>query len=196
MPDADRGSAVEDTNRMLARIAQGDASAADRLLPLVYEELRRLAGACFRGQDKGITLQPTALVHEAYLRLVHQPDASFKDRAHFMAVAARAMKQILIDRARRSKARVHGGDRRRVPLTEQISANSVSATPDILVLNDVMERLSALDERKARVVEMRVFGGMSIEEVAEALDVSRTTVTKDWRMARAWMAQELDGNTD
>jgi RNA polymerase sigma factor (TIGR02999 family) len=181
-----------ETTQILADLATGDSTAADRLFPLVYDELRRIAGAYFRGQPAGHTLQPTALVHEAYLRLVRQADASFRDRAHFLAVAARAMKQILIDRARRAGAGIHGGGRRRVALDDAIPSAEPSDTPDILTLDSVLARLAALDRRKARVVEMRIFGGMSIEEVAEALDVSRTTVSNDWRMARAWLAQELE----
>ena len=185
------GSEGQETTRILAAMAEGDLSAGDRLLPLVYHELRRLAGSYFKSQGEGHTLQPTALVHEAYLKLVHQPTASFKDRAHFMAVAARAMKQILVDRARRVSTQQHGGALRRVPFDERTVNKPTDAIPDVLVLDGVMSRLADLDERKARIVEMRVFGGMSIEEVSEALDVSRTTVTKDWRVARAWLAREL-----
>jgi RNA polymerase sigma factor (TIGR02999 family) len=172
-------------------MANGDPAAADRLLPLVYGELRQLAGGYFRQQGQGHTLQPTALVHEAYLKLVHQPTATFRSRAHFMAVAARAMKQILIDRARRADALARGGGRQRVALDDEAAAKEEAAAFDILALDTIMIRLASLDERKAKVVEMRIFGGMSIEEVSEALDISRTTVTKDWRMARAWLAREL-----
>jgi len=193
MLDSERSAAMHETTQLLASMASGDPAAADRMFPFVYEELRRIAGSYFRGRAGGQTLQPTALVHEAYLRLVSQPNATFRDRAHFMAVAARAMRQILIDRARRANAAVRGGGRRRAPLDERIVSEREVEAPDILVLDGVMSRLAALDGRMAKVVEMRIFAGMSIEEVAEALDVSRTTVTKDWRMARAWLAQELAG---
>ncbi|MDY7109655.1 MAG: sigma-70 family RNA polymerase sigma factor [Planctomycetota bacterium] len=185
-------SAKSETAVILADLAGGDKGAVDRLLPLVYDELRALAEHHFRRQRPGQTLQPTALVHEAYLRLVRQPAGSFKDRAHFMAVAAKAMRQLLIDRARRARAAKRGGSAQRVTLDEEAVPGD-DRDVDVLSLEEALQRLAAMDDRKSRIVELRFFGGLTIEEAAEVLGIARSTVTEDWRLARAWLICELRG---
>ena len=185
-----RVNATHDTAAILAEIANGDASATDRLLPLVYAELRALAGSYMKGKSPDHTLQPTALVYEAYLRLVGGDDA-FASRAHFMAVAARVMRGILVDHARKDAALKNGGGWHRITLSDAAVLTPCDAVIDTLALDDVLHRLAALDHRKARVAEMRFFGGLSIEQVADAIGVARSTVADDWRMARAWLAREL-----
>ena len=178
------------TLNILLEIGQGNRSAASQLLPHVYEELRSLAAAYFRSQKRGATLQPTALVHEAFLKLVDQSQAQWRDRAHFIAIAAKAMRQILIDHYRARQSGKRGGAWKKVTL----SGLDVATPPpevDILALEEALQRLSALDERQASVVELRFFGGLSVEEAAEALGVSKTTVEGEWRAARAWLAREI-----
>ncbi len=177
---------------LLARVGAGDSAAAHELLPLVYEQLRAMAGSYFRGQPADHTLQPTALVHEAYLKLVHIPDGNWENRVHFCAVAATAMRQILHDRARRRRAAKRGGDAKRVPLDE-MEAPSGGQPVDMVALDDALERLAALDARQARIVELRFFGGLTVEQVAHVLEVSTRTVEKDWRRTRAWLSRELSG---
>lgn len=174
----------------LDRLCSGDRQAAASLLPLVYGELRALAGAFFRKERAGHTLQPTALVHEAYLKLVDQRDANWQNRAHFMAVAAQAIRRILIDHARKRDAA------KRTPPTV-ISIDPSSDHPqeteaELESLEWAMQRLSELNQRQARVVEMRFYAGMSVEEVAEVLGVSPGTVKADWRLARAWLQREME----
>jgi RNA polymerase sigma-70 factor (ECF subfamily) len=177
---------------LLARAGQGDADATARLLELVYAELRDLAGGYARGQRAGHTLQPTALVHEAFLKLVHGGEPAFGDRAHFLAVAATAMRQILTDHARARAAQKRGGAWEKVSLSDlRISAEEDEI--DLLALDDALAKLAAFDPRKHRVVELRFFGGLTVEEVARVLDLSTTTVESEWRAARAWLAVRLSG---
>jgi RNA polymerase sigma factor (TIGR02999 family) len=159
-------------------------------MPLVYDELRALAEDLFRRQPAGQTLQPTALVHEAYLRLVETSRVPCQSRAHFIAVASKAMRQILIDRARSRRSAKRGGARERITLDEAV-APAAERDVDLLALDEALEKLSGLDERKSRVVELRFFGGLTLAETAETLGVGRTTVSEDWRLARAWVAREL-----
>ncbi len=184
-----------DATQLLRRVNAGDVAAAEGLLPLVYEQLRALAGSYFRGQPPDHTLQPTALVHEAYLKLIHNPDGEWQNRAHFCAVAATAMRQILHDRARRRRAAKRGGEARRVPLVDQIEAPSAGTPVDLVALDDALERLSTLDSRQARIVELRFFGGLTVEEVAHLLEVSTRTIEKEWRRVRAWLSRELSSGT-
>ncbi len=173
------------------RISSGERSAeTDRLLELVYAELRRIASRIMARERVDHTLQPTALVHEAYLRLVGGADLAWNDRVHFMSTAARAMRHILIDHARRREADKRGGGAQRVTLEEDVMLGS---DPDLelLDLHRALEKLAEQDERGARVVEMRVFGGMTVKEVAHALGVSERTTNDDWAMARMWLAREL-----
>jgi RNA polymerase sigma-70 factor, ECF subfamily len=180
---------------LLEALAGGDESAAARLLPILYAELRALAGAYFRGQPVNHTLQPTALVHDAYLRLVNQPPGQWNNRAHFMAVAATAMRQILTDHARRKKSDKRGGDWQRVgldvALARETGGEGGDADLDLVALDEAMSKLEAHDPRKHRIVELRFFGGLTVDEVAVVTGVSKTTVESDWRAARAWLGVEL-----
>ena len=170
---------------------RGDPHAAVQLLPLVYDELRRLAAARLAGEKPGQTLDATALVHEAYLRLVG--DHQFADRHHFFRVAAEAMRRILVDRARQKRRLRHGGDLQRVPLSEV-----AAETPpdDLLALDEALTRFAALDPVKAELVKLRYFAGLSEEEAAAALGISRATASRYWTYARAWLINTLDDNHD
>jgi len=179
--------------RLLKLLGHGDQSATDELLPLVYDELRRLADSRMAREHPGQTLQATALVHEAYLRLVTDKDVGWDDRGHFFAAAAEAMRRILIERARRVGRKKHGGDHRRVSIDKlEISVDAPS--DDLLALDEALLRLRAKDARKERVVSLRYFAGLSIDETARALDVSPATVKNDWTLAKAWLYKELAPN--
>jgi RNA polymerase sigma factor (TIGR02999 family) len=186
------GTPSPDATLIVTELARGDASAAEKLMPLVYDELHGLAEGYFRREVPGHTLEPTAIVNEAFLRLVDQSGAAWNDRAHFVGVAARAMRQVLIDHARRRGADKRGGGWGRVTLSEAGSTPELDRV-DVLALEEALDGLTALDERKARVVELRFLGGLSNEEVAHVLDVSVSTVEGDWRVAKAWLRRELSG---
>ena len=168
---------------LLDDVARGDPDAMRKLLPLVYDDLRARAGAYMRGERKGHTLQPTALVNEAYMRLVDQQDVPWSGRGHFLAIASKTMRRILIEHARARGARKRQGDWGRIPLNEGVLEGR--AEVDILEIDEALERLAKHDERLARVVELRFFGGLSVEETAGALGVDPRTVKRDWRAARA-----------
>ena len=168
----------------------GDPSALDRLVPVVYDELHRQAQRYLRRENPGHTLQTTALVHEAYLRLVDQRDARWQNRAQFFGVAAQVMRRILVDHARRHRAAKRGGAVRPVPLEEGEVA-AVGSDVDLVALDDALTRLADLDPQQARVVELRYFTGLGIEDTAEALGISPATVKRDWAMARAWLKRDL-----
>jgi RNA polymerase sigma factor (TIGR02999 family) len=176
--------------RELLQWTSGDPQALERLLPVVYRELRGLAGGIFRGQRSDQTLQPTALVHEAFLRLVEQERVSVVDRAHFRALAAQAMRQILTDHARRRRALKRGGDLRRSTLVEPPTPSDGPAL-DLLVLDEVLALLERLDARQHRIVELRFFAGLEMEEIAVVLALSKSTVEREWRAARAWLGARL-----
>jgi len=180
----------EDVTQVLAQLRDGDQRAADKLLPMVYDEFRALARHYLGQERANHTLQPTALVHEAYLKLVDQTRVDWQGKSHFFAVAAQAMRRILVDHARSRQRDKRGGGRARVALDEAV-ALSPQKDEDVLALDEVLERLGKLDPRQAKVVELRFFGGMSVEEVAQALGVSKRTVEGDWTFARAWLAREL-----
>lgn len=182
---------AEEATRCLIDLRNGDRSAIQRLLPLVYEELRALAGNFFRGERADHTLQPTALVHEAFVKLMGSPEIRWDDRRHFMTVAATAMRRILIDHARRRDAEKRGSNWGRVSLHPDL-AESSRAEADIIALDDVLTRLAELNETHARIVELRFFGGLTLAEVAEVMEISTATVERDWRLIRAWLACELD----
>ena len=167
-----------------------DASAIDQLLPFVYQELRRLAAHFLKQERSDHTLQPTALVHEAYLRLLDQKNISVQNRAQFFAMAAQTMRRILVDYARSHHRQKRGGHQRKIALDEAIGLSQERAT-DLLALDDALNTLAQLYPRKSQVVELRYFGGLSVEETAEVLDVSRKTVMRDWDLAKAWLYQEL-----
>jgi len=186
-PEPERPSPA---TRELMLWRRGDPGAAERLLPLVYAELRGLAGGIFRGQRADQTLQPTALVHEAFLRLVDQENLSVNDRAHFRSLAAQAMRQILTDHARRRRARKRGGDRERSTLVEPPTPEGGEGL-DLLALDEVLAKLERLDARQHRIVELRFFAGLEMEEIALVLDTSKSTVEREWRAARAWLGARL-----
>ena len=167
-----------------------DDRAVDALLPIVYEELRRLAAAYIRRERPGGTLQPTALVHEAYLRLHKDRPDRWQNRAHFCAIAAHAMRQILIERARARHAQKRGGAQPRVTLDEALLPAGTPAL-DLVVLDDALRRLESFDAEGARIVELRFFGGLTVDETAEAMALSPATVKRRWTIARAWLAREL-----
>ncbi len=183
-------SSQHQVTQVLAQLRDGDAQAAGKLLPLVYDELRWLAGRYMRAETEGHTLQPTALVHEAYLRLVSHADANWQNRAHFFAVAAQAMRNILVDHARGLRAVKRGGGRHRLPLDEA-SDVSLERGEYVLALDEALSKLAAFDPQQGRVVELRFFAGLTIEETAEVLGVSPKTIQRDWLMARAWLHREV-----
>lgn len=181
---------AQTATQILQQLSAGDEDAAGRLLPLVYEELRARAAAHFRHQPADHTVQPTALVHEAYIKMIDQTAPQWKDRAHFLAVAATAMRQILIDHARASKADKRGGNWQRVALDGEDAASGLSEL-DVLALDDALQELAKVDPRQARIVELRFYGGLSVDEVSESLGVSPRTVDMDWKMAKAWLSRAL-----
>jgi RNA polymerase sigma factor (TIGR02999 family) len=176
---------------LLLRWKAGDREGLDQAVPLVDHELRRIAHHAMRGERDGHTLQTTALVNEAYLRLVDQSRVNWQNRAHFLGVAAGLMRQILVDHARRACRAKRGGGVQNLPLDEEL-AYSPAVSESLLVLDEALERLAAFDARKARVVELRYFAGMSVEEAAEALGVHPNTVIHDWSLAKAWLKRELE----
>ena len=182
--------ADKNPERALAAPAAGDQAAGKDLLSVVYAELRALAGSLLKTERADHTLPPTALVHEAWLRLSSRPDSAWKDIAHFKAVAVRAMRHVLVDHARKRAADKRGGDWRRITLSGQAVSESC-ATVDVLDLERALVRLEALDERQARVVELRFLGGLTVPEAASVLGVDPSTVKADWAMARLFLAEEL-----
>ena len=182
-----------DPDRLLSKAAKGDDKAVSKLMPLVYDELRRLAASYLRRERPGQTLQATALVNEAYIRLISERAHNWQNRTHFLAIAALSMRQILVQRARRRNAAKRGGDPERITLDEQLlpAERGGAGEVDVLALDEALERLAALDSSQAKVVEMRYFGGLTIEETAEALDISPATVKRYWTLARAWLRREL-----
>jgi RNA polymerase sigma factor (TIGR02999 family) len=182
--------ATKDVTRLLEQLRAGDRNAVADLVPLLYDELRQLASKYLRRERPGHTLQATALVHEAYLRLVDQKDVGWQNRSHFFGVAAQQMRRILVDHARHRHAAKRGGAAPKVALDEALVVSD-QAAEDVLQLNELLTRLGELDEQQARVVELRVFGGLTVEEAAEALDISPATVKRDWAMAKAWLTREI-----
>ena len=186
--------ASSEATRLLERLSAGDAEAAGELLPLLYAELRRVAGRAMGSERADHTLQPTALVHEAYLRLVGS-EVRFESRAHFVRVAARAMRNVLVDHARARAAQKRGDGHERVPLDDVLAAYEERQL-DVVTLHDAVERLLEIDEDLGRLVELRYFAGLTIEETARVLDVSTATVERSWRVARLWLRRELGAGED
>lgn len=186
------GSVRRDVTEVLQRISGGDPGAVDRLLPLVYDELRALARRELRRERSDHTLQPTALVHEAYLKLARLDRLEWRDRAHFFGAAAGTMRRVLVSHARRKRAEKRGGGAKAVPL-ENVVLAARERPDDVLALDEALARLADLDSRQAQVVECRFFAGMSVPETAEALGISPATVKRDWTAARAWLNRELTG---
>jgi RNA polymerase sigma factor (TIGR02999 family) len=178
----------------LEDLRRGDEGAFDALLALLYKDLRRIAGSYFRAEREGHTLQPTALVHEAYLRLVGQRDASWESRAHFLNAAAQAMRRILVDHARARQAEKRGGADVRVTLDDAVAGDS-GRELDLLALDETLTKLGKADPQMCRVVELRVFGGLTTKETAEVLGISERTTERTWSFARAWLRVELGKDT-
>ena len=187
-------SSAQNVTKLLVQWSKGDQRALEALVPLVYEELRRVARYYLRQEKQNHTLSSTALVHEAYLRLVNQKDVNWQNRAHFFGVAAQMMRRILVDHARHHAYAKRGGGALTLALEEAI------ATPrrreiDLVALDDALDSLAKLDERQSRMVELRFFGGLSIEETSEVLGISAPTVKREWASARAWLYQEISGGS-
>lgn len=178
---------------LLLEWGRGDEGALEQLIPLVHRELHQIARRCMAGERAGHSLQATVLVNEAYLRLVDAKDVAWHDRAHFLAVAARVMRRILVDHARTRHAQKRGGDAMQLTFDEGLVVTN-EPREDFVALDDALEALAAFDERKSRVVELRFFGGLSVEETATVLKVSPTTVMGDWRLAKAWLQREMRGD--
>ncbi|HTS24474.1 MAG TPA: sigma-70 family RNA polymerase sigma factor [Bryobacteraceae bacterium] len=182
--------ASEEVTRLLVEWKHGNQAAVDLLMPLVYEEMRRLAEGYLRDERAAATLQPTALVHEAYLRLVAQRLPDWESRSHFFGVAAHLMRQILVDHARRQKSGKRGGGAPKAPLDEALSF-APERSSEMVALNDALEALAKVDERKCRIMELRFFGGFSVEETAQAMGTSVATIGREQRLAEAWLHREM-----
>jgi RNA polymerase sigma factor (TIGR02999 family) len=186
MPDASG-----DVTALLGQLRAGNQEVAGQLVPLIYDELRRIAGAQMRRERAGHTLQATAVVHEAYLRLAGEQEIQWQSRAHFFAIAARAMRQVLLDYARQRHAGKRGGEgAQKVEIDVDLLAGA-NRIEDIVAIDEVVTRLSELDQQQGRIVELRFFGGLSVEETAEAMGISDSTVKREWRLAKAWLHREL-----
>jgi len=188
-------SSPHDVTRLLIQLTDGNRTVLNELLPLVYGELRSLAANYLRRERSGHTLQPTALVHEAYLRLVDQNQVRWQNRAHFFGVAAQMMRRILVDHARGHNAGKRGSDFQKLSLDENIDVSGERAA-DIVALDDALRELAVIDEQKSRIVELRFFGGLSVEETAEVLGVSAPTVKRQWRMAKAWLYGQVKNSDE
>lgn len=180
-----------DVTRLLREMSDSDGVAPDSLLPLVYDELRRLAQGYLSNERVGHTLQATALVHEAYIRLVDWENVTWKNRAHFFAVAAQLMRKILVDHARVRNAEKRGGGRQRLELDEAISYPAARREVDLIALDDALQTLAGLDKLQADIVELRFFGGLTIDETAHSVGVSPATVKREWTVAKAWLHREI-----
>jgi RNA polymerase sigma factor (TIGR02999 family) len=185
MPDS------HEVTKLLLAWSEGDKAAMDRLMPLVYDELRRLAKSHMRRERGANTLQTTALVHEAYLRLIDQKEAQWQNRAHFFAIAAQMMRRVLVDHARSRQYQKRGGGARRVSFDEALEVSDERAA-EVVALDEALTALAEFDERKSRLVELRFFGGLSIEETAEVLGVSPGTVMRDWTLAKTWLQRQIN----
>ena len=189
-----KSTSIKEVTQMLRAWTRGEEGAKEELYQMVYDELRRLAHRYMSRENPGHTLQTTALVNEAYLKLTDTNNLNWQDRAHFFAVSANVMRHILVDHARAIRAERRGGDAQQVGL-EDIIEIPQAPHKDVLALNDALDNLAKVDLRKSKVVELRYFGGLSVEETAEVLKVSADTVMRDWRLAKAWLLRELSGES-
>lgn len=185
-----REQGIESVTQLLLELSDGNRETVDQLLPHIYDELRRLAASYMRRERPDHTLQPTALAHEAYLRLVDQTRANWRNRAHFFGVAAQIMRRLLVDYARKHNAEKRGADFQKLSLDENID-KAVERGQEIVALDRALEELAAIDEQKARIVELRYFGGLTIEETAEVMGVTPITIKRHWRMAKAWLQSQM-----
>lgn len=182
----------DETIQLLAALSRGETDAAEKLLPLVYNELKGIAARQMQRERADHTLQPTALVHEAYLKLIDQNRVEWQGRAHFCAIAANVMRRILVDYARQKNAAKRGAGAHKIAIDENLTPDQTSRDVDLVALDDALERLTVLNPRHARIVELRYFGGLTVEETAAALDISASTVKNDWRAAKAWLLTQLE----
>ncbi len=185
----------QNITELLVGYGRGDKEALDQLMPIVYDELRRQAARYLRREQAGHTLQTTALIHEAYVRLVDQRNVQWQNRAHFFGIAAQLMRRILVDHARTKKRVKRGGSNVRVSLGDATVAVK-GQDLDVVALDEALERLAQIDEQQSRVVELRFFSGLTVEETAEVMGISKATVKRDWSMAKAWLHRELSGDTN
>ncbi len=185
--------APQNVTQLLIGWGQGDKEALDRLVPIVYDELRRQAARYLRHERAGHTLQTTALIHEAYLRLIDQKNVHWQNRAHFFGIAAQLMRRILVDHARTRKRAKRGGSDIRVPLEDAVA---IARAPqlDVVALDEALNRLAEIDEQQGKIVELRFFSGLTVEETAEVLGISPATVKRDWSMAKAWLHREISSD--
>src|SRR5215471_13757834 len=189
-------AAAPDVTQLLVNWSHGDQAALEKLMPLVYGELRRLASAYLRRERSNHTLQSTALVHEAFLRMVSQHDVQWKNRAHFYGIAAQMIRRILVDYARSQNAEKRGSGAVKLELDEAMAVAQTAPDVDLLLLNDALDRLAQLDERQSRVDERRFFDGLSIEETAEVMHLSPASIKREWHTARAWLFREMGAARD
>jgi len=182
---------VPEITQLLRECSNGNKAAWDDLLPLVYDELHRQAARYLKRERVDHTLQTTALIHEAYLKLIDQRSVNWESRTHFFAIAARAMRRILVDYARTTHRKKRGGDDIKLPLDEVMLAATEDRSVDLIALDEALNKLAKRDQQQSRVVELRYFGGLTLEETAEALHISRATVASDWSMAKVWLYREL-----
>jgi RNA polymerase sigma-70 factor, ECF subfamily len=185
---------TDNITHLLIELSNGDRAAVDLLLPVIYDELRKLAANYLRRERPDHTLQPTALVHEAYLRLIDQSRVNWQNRAHFFGVAAQIMRRLLVDHARKHNAEKRGQDFQKLSLDENID-RAVERSAELIALDDALKTLATFDAQKARMVELRYFGGLSIEETADVLGVTPTTIKRHWRFAKAWLHGEMQRNS-
>lgn len=184
-------NSAENITQMLIEMTDGNQDVVNQILPHIYDELRRLAGSYLRRERSDHTLQPTALVHEAYMKLIDQKQVKWQNRAHFFGIAAQVMRRILMDHARKHLANKRGGNAEILPLEEEIFVVSNDKSNELIALDDALDELGRLDPQKARIVELRYFGGLSIEETAEVVGVSVPTINRQWRLAKAWLYSQL-----
>ncbi len=180
-----------DITQMLIELTDGNREVVNEILPLIYAELKKIAGNYLRKERGNHTLQPTALVHEAYMKLIDQKQVRWQNRSHFFGIAAQVMRRILMDHARKHKAEKRGGEGENLSLEEDFIVIDKGRSAELLALDEALENLAEIDEAKARIVELRYFGGLSVEETAEVLGVSEITVKRHWRMAKAWLYGQL-----
>jgi len=184
------GSSERDVTLLLSKAREGDKESLDRLLPLVYGELRRVAENQLRGERNGHTLQPTALVHEAYIRLIGQHSVDWQNRAHFFSIAAETMRRILVNHAIERRAQKRGSGETLLAL-DRLNSIGTEKSIDMILLDEALDSLEKLDARQAKVIELRFFGGLTIPEVAEVLEISEATVNREWRSAKAWVLAQI-----
>ncbi len=176
---------------LLGKWRQGDAEALEQVAQYVYDELKRRASAYMKNERSGHTLQTTGLVHEAFIKLIDKKEIEWNDRSHFLAAASQAMRRILVDHARNRKREKRGGKDENLPLDDVKEVSSENVSVDLVDLDEALQNLAAFDLRQAQIVEMKYFGGMTLDEIAETLDISRVTVNRDWQIAKAWLRQRL-----